>query len=157
MPKIVTFLTFNDQAEEAVKLYTSVFRNSRVVQTTRYGEGGPGPEGSVMTVAFELEGQPFVALNGGPTFSFSEGISLSVNCESQAEIDELWEKLSAGGKKVQCGWLTDRFGVSWQIVPAKIAELVGGKDPVKSRRAMQAMLKMVKLDVAALRRAYDGA
>jgi len=156
MQKLVTFLTFDDQAEEAVTLYTSAFPASRVVQTTRYGEGGPGPTGAVMTIAFELEGQRFVALNGGPSFTFSPGISLCVNCESQAEIDRLWEKLSAGGREVQCGWLTDRFGVSWQIVPANIGQLVGGPDPVKSARAMQAMLQMVKLDLGALQRAYDG-
>jgi predicted 3-demethylubiquinone-9 3-methyltransferase (glyoxalase superfamily) len=156
MQKLVTFLTFDDQAEEAVKLYTTAFPSSRVVQTTRYGEGGPGPTGAVMTIAFELEGQRFVALNGGPSFTFSPGISLCVNCESQAEIDRLWEKLSDGGKEVQCGWLTDRFGVSWQIVPANIGELVGGPDRVKSARAMQAMLQMVKLDIGALQRAYDG-
>ncbi len=157
MQKIVTFLTFNDQAEAAVKLYTSLFKNSRVLQTTRYGDSGPGPKGSVMTIAFELEGQRFVALNGGPHFHFSEGISLSVDCDTQAELDRLWDGLAAGGKEVQCGWLTDRFGVSWQIVPAGITELVGDKDPVKAKRTMEAMFKMVKLDIAALRRAHDGA
>jgi predicted 3-demethylubiquinone-9 3-methyltransferase (glyoxalase superfamily) len=156
MQKITTFLSYSDRAEEAVKLYTSLFRNSRVVQTTRYGDAGPGPRGSVMTIAFELAGQPFVALNGGPSFSFSQGISLSVNCETQAELDALWDGLSAGGKQIQCGWLTDRFGVSWQIVPAKLGELIGDPDPVKAKRTMQAMLKMVKLDSGALQRAHDG-
>jgi predicted 3-demethylubiquinone-9 3-methyltransferase (glyoxalase superfamily) len=156
MQKITTFLTFNDQAEAAVKFYTSLFPRSRVLKTTRYGDVGPGPQGSVMTIAFELDGQAFTALNGGPSFSFSQGISLCVSCETQAELDALWDGLSAGGKQIQCGWLTDRFGVSWQIVPANIAELVGGKDAEKSQRAMQAMLKMVKLDVGALQRAYDG-
>ncbi len=156
MQKIVTFLTYNDQAEEAVKLYTSLFKNSRILKTTRYGDAGPAPKGSVMTISFELEGQRFVALNGGPSFTFSQGISLSVDCDTQAEIDRLWAGLSAGGKEIACGWLTDRFGVSWQIVPTKIIELVGDKDPVKAQRAMQAMLKMVKLDIATLQRAHDG-
>ncbi len=157
MPKIVTFLAFNDQAEAAVKLYTSLFKNSRVLQTSRYSDAGPGPKGSVMTIAFELEGQRFVALNGGPHFHFSEGISLSVDCDTQAELDRLWDGLAAGGKEVQCGWLTDRFGVSWQIVPTKIGELIGDRDPVKAKRTMDAMFKMVKLDIAALQRAHDGA
>jgi predicted 3-demethylubiquinone-9 3-methyltransferase (glyoxalase superfamily) len=157
MQKITTFLSYSDRAEEAVKLYTSLFPNSRVVKTTRYGDAGPGPKGSVMTIAFELAGQSFVALNGGPSFSFSQGISLSVNCETQAELDALWDGLSAGGKQIQCGWLTDRFGVTWQIVPQKLGELIGDPDPVKARRTTQAMLKMVKLDIGALQRAHDGA
>jgi predicted 3-demethylubiquinone-9 3-methyltransferase (glyoxalase superfamily) len=157
MQKITTFLSYSDRAEEAVKLYTSLFPNSRVVKTTRYGDAGPGPKGSVMTIAFELAGQSFVALNGGPSFSFSQGISLSVNCETQAELDGLWDGLSAGGKQIQCGWLTDRFGVTWQIVPQKLGELIGDPDPVKARRTTQAMLKMVKLDIGALQRAHDGA
>jgi predicted 3-demethylubiquinone-9 3-methyltransferase (glyoxalase superfamily) len=157
MQKITTFLAFNGQAEEAVKLYTSVFKNSRIVSTRRYGDAGPGPKGSVMTMVFEIEGQRFYALNGGPTFTFALGISLFVNCETQAEVDELWEKLSDGGKKGQCGWLTDRFGVSWQIVPSVLGELLGGKDAAKANRAMQAMLQMTKLDIAVLQRAYDGA
>jgi predicted 3-demethylubiquinone-9 3-methyltransferase (glyoxalase superfamily) len=157
MQKITTFLTFDHQAEEAVTLYTSLFPGSRVVKTTRYGEAGPGKKGSVMTIAFELAGQSFVALNGGPSFSFSQGISLCVNCETQAELDLLWEGLAAGGKPVQCGWLTDRFGVSWQIVPAKLVELISDPDPAKAKRTTEAMLKMVKLDIAALQRAHDGA
>ncbi|MGD0992093.1 MAG: VOC family protein [Gemmatimonadales bacterium] len=157
MQKITTFLSYSDRAEEAVKLYSSLFPNSRVVKTTRYGDAGPGPKGSVMTIAFELAGQSFVALNGGPSFSFSQGISLSVNCETQAELDGLWDGLSAGGKQIQCGWLTDRFGVTWQIVPQKLGELIGDPDPVKARRTTQAMLKMVKLDIGALQRAHDGA
>ena len=157
MQKITTFLTFKDQAEEAVKLYTSVFKNSRITSTRRYGDAGPGPKGAVMTMGFELEGQPFMALNGGPTFSFSIGISLFVNCETQAEVDELWEKLTAGGGKPdRCGWLTDRFGVSWQIVPSTLGEVLGGTDAEGAKRAMQAMLKMNRLDIAALRRAYEG-
>jgi predicted 3-demethylubiquinone-9 3-methyltransferase (glyoxalase superfamily) len=157
MQKITTFLTFDDCAEEAVKLYTSLFPRSRVTRTTRYGDAGPGTPGSVMTIAFELDGQSFVALNGGPSFSFSQGISLYVNCETQAELDLLWEGLAAGGKPVACGWLTDQFGVSWQIVPAGLMELVSDPDPAKARRAMDAMLRMVKLDLAALQRAHDGA
>ena len=157
MQKITTFLTFKDQAEEAVKLYTSVFKNSRITSTRRYGDAGPGPKGAVMTMGFELEGQPFMALNGGPTFSFSIGISLFVNCETQAEVDELWEKLTAGGGRPdRCGWLTDRFGVSWQIVPSTLGEVLGGTDAEGAKRAMQAMLKMNRLDIAALRRAYEG-
>ena len=157
MSKITTFLTYNDQAEAAVKLYTSLFPRSRVVQTTRYGDAGPGPKGSVMTIAFELDGQPFMALNGGPSFTFSQGISLSVSCETQTELDLVWDGLCAGGKAIACGWVTDRFGVSWQIVPAGIEKLVGDPDPVKAKRAMEAMLKMVKFDIAALKRAHDGA
>ncbi|HXY18753.1 MAG TPA: VOC family protein [Gemmatimonadales bacterium] len=157
MQKITTFLTFKDQAEDAVKLYTSVFKNSRITGTQRYGDAGPGPKGAVMTMSFELDGQPFMALNGGPTFRFADGISLFVDCETQAEVDRLWEKLTAGGGKPgRCGWLTDRFGVSWQIVPSVLREVLGGQDAEGAKRAMQAMLQMDKLDVAALRRAYDG-
>jgi predicted 3-demethylubiquinone-9 3-methyltransferase (glyoxalase superfamily) len=157
MPTITTFLTYNDQAEDAVKLYTSVFPRSRIVQTTRYGDAGPGTKGSVMTIAFELDGQRFVALNGGPSFTFSPGISLAVSCDTQEELDRVWDGLVAGGKPIQCGWLTDRFGVSWQVVPSRMGELIGDPDPVKGRRTMEAMLKMVKLDIAALQRAHDGA
>jgi predicted 3-demethylubiquinone-9 3-methyltransferase (glyoxalase superfamily) len=157
MQKITTFLTFNNQAEAAVNFYTSVFKNSKITSTSRYGEGGPGPKGGLMTAAFELDGQPFVALNGGPSFSFSQGISLLVNCETQAEIDDLWTKLTAGGKEVACGWLTDKFGVSWQIVPTILGKLMSDKDPAKSGRVMQAMMQMVKLDIAALKRAHEGA
>ena len=157
MQKITTFLTFKDQAEDAVKLYTSVFKNSRITGTQRYGDAGPGPKGAVMTMSFELDGQPFMALNGGPTFRFADGLSLFVDCETQAEVDRLWEKLTAGGGKPgRCGWLTDRFGVSWQIVPSVLREVLGGQDAEGAKRAMQAMLQMDKLDVAALRRAYDG-
>jgi predicted 3-demethylubiquinone-9 3-methyltransferase (glyoxalase superfamily) len=153
MQKITTFLTFNDQAEAAVELYTSVFKDSRVLSTSRYGEGGPGPAGSVMSVTFELAGQRFMALNGGPSFKFSEGMSLFVNCETQAEVDGLWEKLSAGGAPGRCGWLTDRFGVSWQIVPSVLGQLLGGADRQKAQRVMQAMLRMTKLDIQALQNA----
>lgn len=153
MQKITTFLTYDNQAEAAATLYTSVFKRSRIVSTSRYGEAGPLQKGMVMSVIFELDGQRFHALNGGPTFAFSEGISLFVNCETQAEVDELWEKLSAGGKKGRCGWLTDRFGVSWQIVPSVLGELLAGKDAATSKRVMQAMLQMDKLDIATLERA----
>jgi predicted 3-demethylubiquinone-9 3-methyltransferase (glyoxalase superfamily) len=156
-PKIVTFLTFDGRAEEAVTLYTSVFRNSKIVSTTRYPEGAPGPlkAGSFMTAEFELEGQPFVALNGGPSFIFSQGISLCVNCETQDEVDELWEKLSEGGEKGPCGWLTDRFGVSWQIVPTVLGTMLSDPDPAKSQRVMKAMLQMSKLEIKALEDAYN--
>ncbi len=156
MQKIVTFLTFNNQAEEAVNLYTSVFKNSQIVNTSRYGEAGPGPQGSVMSIAFLLEGQEFVALNGGPQFTFSDGISLFVNCETQQEVDALWDKLSEGGEKGPCGWLKDRFGVSWQIIPTALGQMLGDKDPKKSQNVMQAMLQMTKIDIATLRRAYEG-
>jgi predicted 3-demethylubiquinone-9 3-methyltransferase (glyoxalase superfamily) len=157
MQKITTFLTFNDQAEEAVTFYTSIFKNSKIVSTSRYGEAGPGPKGSLMTATFQLEGQEFIALNGGPSFTFAQGISLFVSCETQAEVDELWEKLSAGGGKLRCGWLEDRFGVSWQIVPTVLGKLLNDQDPAKAKRVLQAMLGMTKLDVAALKRAHEGA
>jgi len=155
MQKITTFLTFNDQAEEAVRLYISLFRDSRVLRTSRYGEGGPGPKGAVMSMTFQLAGQQFVALNGGPTFSFAQGMSLFVNCETQQEVDTLWEKLSAGGAEGRCGWLTDRFGVSWQIVPSILGPLLGDEDAAKAKRVMQAMLQMNKLDIAALQQAAE--
>ena len=151
MQKITTFLTFADRAEEAVHLYTSVFPNSRVLGTSRYGDGAPRPKGTFMSASFELEGQEFVALNGGPSFAFAEGISLLVSCETQDEIDALWEKLSEGGEKGRCGWLTDCFGVSWQIVPRVLSELLGDPDPAEAARTMRAMLAMSKLDIAALR------
>jgi predicted 3-demethylubiquinone-9 3-methyltransferase (glyoxalase superfamily) len=156
MQKITTFLTFNNQAEDAVKFYTSIFKNSKIVSTTRYGEAGPGPKGSLMSATFELNGQEFYALNGGPSFTFSLGISLFAGCETQAEIDELWEKLSEGGSKQPCGWLQDKFGVSWQVVPTILGKLLGDKDAEKSKRVMQAMLKMGKLDIATLKKAYEG-
>ena len=155
MQKITTFLTYNNQAEEAVNFYVSIFRNSKIVSVSRYGEGGPGPKGSVMSASFLLEGQEFMALNGGPHFTFADGFSLFVNCETQAEVDELWEKLSEGGEKGPCGWLKDKFGVSWQIIPTALGQLLGDKDLQKSQRVMQAMLQMSKIDIAALRRAYE--
>lgn len=155
MQKITTFLTFKDQAEQAATLYTSLFKNSKIVSMTRYGAGGPGPNGSVMTVSFQLAGQEFVALNGGPSFKFAEGISLFVNCETQAEVDELWEKLSQGGKPGPCGWLTDRFGVSWQIVPSILGKYMADRDAERAGRVMAAMLKMSKLDINGLKRAHE--
>ena len=155
MPKINPFLWFDTQAEEAARFYTSIFPNSRIVSTTRYGEGAPMPKGSVMTVVFELDGQRFIALNGGPLFKFTEAISFSVDCKTQQEVDEYWAKLTAGGQESQCGWLKDKFGLSWQIVPTVLGELLSDPDPKKAKRAMQAMLKMKKLDVAALKRAHD--
>jgi len=156
MPKITTFLWFDNQAEEAVNLYTSIFKNSKIKETSRYGEAGPGPAGSVMVVNFELNGQEFTALNGGPNFKFTEAISFVVNCETQEEVDYLWEKLTDGGEEVQCGWLKDKFGLSWQIVPTKLGELMGDPDPVKAQRVTQAMLQMEKLDIAGLQLAYEG-
>jgi len=155
MQKITTFLTYNNQAEEAVNFYVSIFRNSKIVSVSRYGEGGPGPKGSVISAAFLLEGQEFMALNGGPHFTFAQGFSLFVNCETQAEVDELWEKLSEGGEKGPCGWLKDKYGVSWQIIPTALGQMLGDRDPQKAQNVMQAMLQMTKIDIAALRRAYE--
>ncbi|HEX9078535.1 MAG TPA: VOC family protein [Desulfuromonadaceae bacterium] len=155
MQKITPFLWFNDNAEEAANFYVAIFRNSRIAGVTRYGEAGPGPKGSVMTVNFVLDGQEFVALNGGPQFTFSPAISFVVNCESQVEVDEFWDRLSEGGKTIQCGWLQDRFGISWQIVPIALMEMLTDTDAARAERVMRAMLQMVKLDIAELRRAYD--
>jgi predicted 3-demethylubiquinone-9 3-methyltransferase (glyoxalase superfamily) len=160
MQKIAPFLWFDNQAEEAAKFYCSIFKNSKIEDVARYGEAGADvserPKGTVMTVSFRLDGQEFVALNGGPLFKFTEAISFVVNCKTQKEVDYYWEKLSKGGKKGQCGWLKDKFGVSWQIVPAGLGQLFGGKNPKKSERAMQAVLKMSKLDIARLKKAYEG-
>jgi predicted 3-demethylubiquinone-9 3-methyltransferase (glyoxalase superfamily) len=156
MQKITPFLWFDGNAEEAMKFYTSIFKNSKLGSVSRYGDAGPGPKGSVMSGTFELEGQKFMALNGGPMFKFTPAISFFVNCETQQEVDELWEKLSAGGEKSRCGWLKDKFGVSWQIIPSALGELLGDKDPEKAKRVMQAMLQMDKIDIAGLRRAYAG-
>jgi len=155
MQKITPFLWFDHQAEEAMNFYISIFKNSKVVSIARYGEAGPGPKGSVMTAAFQLDGQDFVALNGGPQFTFSPAISFVVNCKTQEEVDEFWEKLSDGGKENQCGWLDDKFGVSWQIVPSVLGQLLSDADPVKSGRVMQAMLQMTKIDIAGLKRAFE--
>ncbi len=147
MQKITPFLWFDSNAENAINFYTSIFKNSKIGEIRRYGDAGPGPKGSVMTVRFQIEGQEFMALNGGPYFKFTPAISFFVDCETQQEVDELWEKLSAGGALMQCGWLTDKFGVSWQIIPKAPGELLGDKDPVKSQRVLKAMMKMVKIDV----------
>ncbi len=156
MQKITPFLWFEDNAEEAVNFYTSIFKNSKIVSMNRLPEGTPGPAGKVMTATFQLEGQEFMALNGGPAgFKFNESISFFVTCETQAEVDYFWDKLSAGGEPSQCGWLKDKFGVSWQIVPTALGQLLGDPDPQKSQRVMQAMLKMTKINVAELRRAYE--
>lgn len=156
MQKITPFLWFDNQAEEAVHFYTTTFENSRILRTLRCGEAGPGPKGSVLTVDFELDGQNFVALNGGPVFKFTEAISLVVNCDTQTEVDDMWTKLSSGGAPQQCGWLKDKFGVSWQIVPRVLPDLLNDPDAEKSGRVMRAMLQMTKIDIAQLRRAYDG-
>ncbi|MFY9792989.1 MAG: VOC family protein [Candidatus Sulfotelmatobacter sp.] len=156
MQKIVPFLWFDGNAEEAMTFYTSIFKNSKVGVIRRCGDSGPGPKGSVLTAKFEIEGQEFMALNGGPHFKFTPAISFFVNCETQQEVDELWEKLLAGGKAMQCGWLTDKFGISWQIIPKALGELMGDKDPQKSQRVMKAMMKMIKIDVERLKRAYEG-
>jgi predicted 3-demethylubiquinone-9 3-methyltransferase (glyoxalase superfamily) len=153
MQRITPFLWFDTQAEEAARFYVSIFKNSKIVSTSRYGEAGPGPAGSVMTVEFELDGEMFVALNGGPEYSFTPAVSFVVNCETQAEVDHYWARLSEGGKEIQCGWLTDKYGLAWQIVPAILLELIKGDDPEKRNRVMQAMFKMVKLDIETLKRA----
>jgi predicted 3-demethylubiquinone-9 3-methyltransferase (glyoxalase superfamily) len=156
MQKITPCLWFDNNAEEAVQFYASIFKDSKTLATARYGDTGPGPKGSVLTIKFALNGQEFLALNGGPIFKFTEAVSLIVNCENQQEIDHYWEKLSAGGKKVQCGWLKDKYGLSWQVVPTILSELVSDKDPEKSNRVMQAVMKMIKLDIEGLKQAYEG-
>jgi predicted 3-demethylubiquinone-9 3-methyltransferase (glyoxalase superfamily) len=158
MQKITTYLWFNDNAEEAISLYTSIFKNSKILNAYRYGEGENGSSGKLMSATFQLEGQEFIALNGGPQFQFNEAISLFVNCNTQEEVDDLWGKLTAdGGEEGRCGWLKDKFGVSWQIVPTALGELMGDPDPVKAQRVMQAMLQMSKIDVPTLQAAYDQA
>jgi predicted 3-demethylubiquinone-9 3-methyltransferase (glyoxalase superfamily) len=155
MQRITPFLWFDDQAEEAMRFYVSIFKNSRVVSISRYGDAGPGPKGTVMVAAFELDGQQLLALNGGPQFTFSPAVSFLVNCKAQDEVDYFWEKLSEGGEKNQCGWLRDKYGLSWQIVPTVLGELMQDKDLEKSKRVMEAMLQMQKIDIAGLQRAYD--
>jgi predicted 3-demethylubiquinone-9 3-methyltransferase (glyoxalase superfamily) len=155
--RITPFLWFDGQAEEAANFYVSIFPNSKIGSTSRYGEAGPGPKGSVMTIAFDLDGLSFTALNGGPMFKFTEAISLVVHCETQAEVDHYWDKLSAGGQQVQCGWLKDKYGLSWQIVPNALIELAQDKDPAKSQRVMAAMMQMKKIDIAGLKAAYAAA
>ena len=154
--KIVPCLWFDDQAEDAVAHYTAIFPDSRVLSVTRYGESGPRPKGMVLTITFQLAGQEFMALNGGPEFRFSEAVSLSVNCETQAELDEYWRRLSEGGEPGPCGWLKDRYGLSWQIVPTLVGEMLQDPDAAKSDRVMRAILGMGKLDIEGLRRAYEG-
>lgn len=155
MQKISPFLWFETEAEDAAKFYVSIFRNSRIVKVARYGDAGPGPKGGVMTVGFELEGQTFTALNGGPMLKFNEAISFVVDCTTQAEVDHYWDRLLDGGTARQCGWLKDRYGLSWQIVPRVLVELLSGSDPAKAGRVMQAMLGMVKLDIAKLQQAAE--
>jgi predicted 3-demethylubiquinone-9 3-methyltransferase (glyoxalase superfamily) len=154
---VITCLGFNNQAEEAVNFYTSIVKNSKILSTTRYGDAGPGPRGSLLAASFLLDGQEFMALNGGPSFTFGIGMSIVIKCETQAEIDQLWERLSEGGQKVQCGWLTDKFGVSWQIVPRVLPQLLNDPNPAKSQRVMKAMLQMTKLDIGKLKEAYERA
>ena len=158
MQKIITYLWFDNQAEEAARFYTSLFEDSRIVTVSRYGEAGPGPAGTAMTVKFQLAGQEFLALNGGPHFRFNEAISFQVMCATQDEVDYYWTKLGEDGdpNAQQCGWLKDRFGVSWQVVPIALFDMLGDPESERSQRAMEAMLRMKKLDVAALKRAYDG-
>ena len=156
MQGITPFLWFDGKAEEAANFYVSTFRNSKVTGLSRYGDAGPGPKGTVMVATFELDGQKFIALNGGPQYGFTPAISFVVNCETQAEVDHFWEKLCDGGEEVQCGWLRDKYGVSWQIVPIALTRLISDPDPAKSTRVMQAMFKMIKLDIAELQRAYEG-
>ena len=151
MQKITPYLWFDGQAEDAAAHYTSIFKNARIVDVNRMGEGGPA-----VTVTFEIDGQQFVALNGGPQFAFTEAMSLFVSCRDQAEVDDLWERLSEGGEKGQCGWLKDRYGVSWQVIPTALGELMGDPDPEKAGRVVQAMLGMTKIDIQGLRDAYDG-
>jgi predicted 3-demethylubiquinone-9 3-methyltransferase (glyoxalase superfamily) len=152
--KITPFLWFDHHAEEAVGFYTSIFKDSKVGTVTRYGEAGPGPKGSVMTMAFELDGQGFVALNGGPQFQFTPAISFVINCESQEEVDHYWETLSAGGQEIQCGWLRDKYGVSWQVVPTALIDMLHDKDATRAQRVMKAMLQMKKIEIARLEEAY---
>lgn len=155
MQKLTTFLWFDTQAEDAAKLYVSLFKNSKIGTVSRYGDAGPGPKGSVMMVTFQLDGQEFMALNGGPQFKFTPAISLFVNCETQQEVDALWDKLSQGGRKDRCGWLTDKYGLSWQIIPTALSKLMSDPDPEKSKRVMKAMLQMDKIDIAGLERAHQ--
>ena len=157
MQKITPFLWYDNQAEEAATFYVSIFNNSKVKSINRYGDAGPGPKGSVMIVKFQLEGQDFIALNGGPTFQFTPAISLFVDCETQEEVDQLWEKLSAGGRKDRCGWLQDKYGLSWQIVPRALQTLMSDPDPKKSQRVMKAMLQMDKIDIKKLQDAHERA
>ncbi|MCI0625834.1 MAG: VOC family protein [Acidobacteria bacterium] len=154
MQKITPFLWFDTQAEEAANFYVSIFKNSKIVTITRYGEAGPGPKGTIMTATFQLDGQEFIALNAGPQFKFTEAISFSVDCKTQQEADQFWEKLSGGGEEGPCGWLKDKYGLSWQIIPTILGEMLNDPDPQKSKRVMEAMLKMKKIDIETLKQAY---
>jgi len=156
MQRITTFLWFDKEAEDAAKFYCSIFQDSKILKTARYGDAGPGPKGSVMTVQFQLDGQEFIALNGGPQFKFTEAVSLSVACKDQKEVDYYWEKLSTGGQKSQCGWLKDKYGLSWQVNPTILGEMLTDKDAKKAKRAMEAMLQMQKIDIRKLQEAYKG-
>jgi predicted 3-demethylubiquinone-9 3-methyltransferase (glyoxalase superfamily) len=157
LQRISPCLWFEGNAEDAVKFYLSVFTSGRIVETLRYGEGGHLPKGTVLTITFELNGQPFIALNGGPHHTFNDAISLHIDCDDQTELDTLWERLTAdGGKPVQCGWCKDKFGVSWQVIPIQLKEMLQSGDPERAQRVMQTMLKMIKLDIAELQKAYDG-
>jgi predicted 3-demethylubiquinone-9 3-methyltransferase (glyoxalase superfamily) len=156
MQKFTPFLWFDNNAEEAMNYYVSIFKNSKVLNVTHYGDAGPGPKGTVMTAEFELDGQKFVGLNGGPQFKFTWAISFVVNCETQEEVDYFWEKLSEGGEESRCGWVKDKFGLWWQVTPRILGELVGDKDPEKSKRVMEAMMQMGKIEIEPLKRAYEG-
>ncbi len=156
MQKITPFFWYDGNAEEAINFYVSIFKNSKVGSVTRCGDHGPGPKGSVLTANFQLEGQEFMALNGGPMYKSSPAISFFVNCETQTEVDDLWERLSAGGAKVQCGWLQDKFGISWQIIPTTLGKLLNDPDPAKAGRVMRAMMQMTKIEIDKLKKAYDG-
>jgi predicted 3-demethylubiquinone-9 3-methyltransferase (glyoxalase superfamily) len=155
MQKIKPFLWFDTQAEEAAHFYVSIFKNSKILNISRYGDAGPGPKGSVMTISFELDGQEFIGLNGGPHFKFTEAISFTVMCKTQEEVDDFWKKLTAGGQEVECGWLKDKYGLCWQITPTILPEMLTDPDPQKAKRVIQAMMTMKKIDIAALQRAYD--
>ena len=155
MQKITPFLWFDGKAEEAMNFYASIFKNSKILSIMRYGEAGPGPKGTVMAATFQLDGQEFTALNGGPMYTFSPAISFFVNCVTQEEVDDLWEKLSAGGEKQRCGWLKDKYGVSWQVVPTVLGEMLQDKDPEKSKRVMNVMMQMDKIDIKSLKQAYE--
>jgi len=155
MQTITPFLWFNDNVDEAVQFYTSIFKDTEVLKTVRYTDAGPGPKGTIMTAVFRLQGQEFIALNGGPIFKFTEAISFVVNCDNQEEVDELWEKLSEGGEKSRCGWLKDKFGLSWQVVPTVLPKLLGGPDAERTKRVMQAMMQMDKIQINVLQEAYD--
>jgi predicted 3-demethylubiquinone-9 3-methyltransferase (glyoxalase superfamily) len=156
MPPVTPFLWFDTEAEEAAKFYVSIFPNSKITGVTRYGKSGPGPDGSVMTVNFELDGQRFTALNAGPQFKFTEAISFVIECQTQEEVDRYWTKLTAGGQEVECGWLKDRYGLFWQVTPRILLEMIGDPDPAKAERVMKAMLQMKKIEIAPLKQAYEG-